>query len=65
MKFLIRKASDCDFNEEREINTLEELRELEKEHPGWYENKEDKDFIINFGNDETPAKIMIYDDWIE
>jgi hypothetical protein len=65
MRFLISKSSDCCFNDEREINTLEDLKALEKEHPGWHGKGKDKDFIINFGNDEVPARIIIYDDWIE
>lgn len=66
MKFIITKVSDHDFREEREISTLEDLKALEKEHPGWLGRyKEDKDFIINFGNAEAQPKITIYDDWIE
>ena len=65
MRFLISKVSDVDFNEEREISTLEELKALEKEHDGWQGTGKDKDFIINFGDNEKPAKIIIYDDWIE
>ena len=65
MRFIISKASDCGFYDEREINTIEDLKALEKDHPGWYGKGKDKDFIINFGDDEIPAKIMIYDDWIE
>lgn len=65
MRFLISKASDVNFNEEREINTLEELKALEKEHDGWHGEGENKDFIINFGDNGMPAKIMIYDDWVE
>ena len=65
MRFIISKASDSDFYDEREINTIEDLKLLEKEHPGWHGEGEYKDFIVNFGDDETPAKIMIYDAWIE
>lgn len=65
MKFLISKVSDINFTEEREINTMEELKELEKQHDGWHGEGGIKDFIVSFGDNETPAKIMIYDDWIE
>ena len=65
MKFLIFKASDHNFHEEREINTIEELKALEEIHPGWKNNGGYKDFIISFDNDVTLPTIMIYDDWIE
>ena len=64
MKFLILKASDDNFHEEREINTIEDLKALEEIHPGWENNGGYKDFIISFDN-KTFATIMIYDDWIE
>ena len=48
MKFLIFKASDHNFHEEREINTIEELKALEEIHPGWKNNGGYKDFIISF-----------------
>ena len=65
MKFLILKASDDNFHEEREINTIEDLKALEEIHPGWENNGGYKDFIISFDNNKTFATIMIYDDWIE
>jgi len=49
MKFQVTKASDWDYKEEVEINTLEELVELSK-----------KDGIILEGN-----HIKIYDDYVE
>ena len=33
MKFIIEKVSDSLFREEREINTIDELKQLAEEHP--------------------------------
>ena len=49
MKFQVTKASDWDYKEEVEINTLEELVDFSK-----------KDGIILEGN-----HIKIYDDYVE
>lgn len=65
MKFLIKKVSDNNFKEKREINTMQDLKELEKIHPGWQGEDRWKDFIVSFGDAEHPAEITIYDDYIE
>lgn len=50
MEFTLRKASDWDFEETVEINTLEDLKELQEKYkipdnPGIWENPS---LIINF-----------------
>lgn len=66
MKFVVKKVSDWKFNEEREINTVNDLKKLAEEHPGWHGKGESKDLIINFGWKEHPQPtITIYDDYIE
>lgn len=66
MKFIVTKVSDWRFNEEREINTVDDLKKLAEEHPGWHGNGESKDLIIHFGDKEHPQPtITIYDDYIE
>ena len=52
MIFYITKASDYDYKEEKEINTVEEIVELSKSYTG--------NGIIICGN-----QIEIYDDYIE
>jgi len=66
MKFVVKKVSDWRFSEEREINTVDDLKKLAEEHPGWHGNGENKDLIINFGDEDHPQPtITIYDDYIE
>lgn len=66
MKFVVTKVSDWSFREEREINTIDDLKNLAEEHPGWHGLGEDKDLIIHFGEEKHPQPtITIYDDYIE
>ena len=65
MKFVITKASDDKYRAEREINTIEDMKELLKEHPGWHDEGCPRKFIVSFEEDGNPAQIMIYDDWVE
>lgn len=66
MKFVVTKVSDWRFNEEREINTIDDLKKLAEEHPGWHGSGESKDLIIHFGDKGHPQQtITIYDDYIE
>lgn len=61
MKITLKKASDYSFKEEREINTLDDLKELEYEFNPW------GGLIISFNKDAySNAPICyIYDDYIE
>ena len=67
MKFVIEKASDDDFREEREINTVDDLQKLaEEEHRGWRGSGLSKDLIVCFADEERQdPTIIIYDTWIE
>ena len=65
MKFILKKASDCNFKEEIDINTLEDLKSLSDK----YDREE---LIINFHPhsylknwESCTQEIKIYDYWIE
>ena len=65
MEFRIRKASGCEYEERREINTVEDLKKLAEEHPTKAGAPED--LIVSFdgwGSRGVPT-IVIYDDYIE
>jgi hypothetical protein len=57
MTYILRKASDYNFEKEIDIDTLEQLRYLTDEHNSVYHYE----FVINFERME----IMIYDDYLE
>ena len=57
MKFILRKASSCEFEKEIEIKTIEDLEEISREY-----GKET--LLIDFFNVDI-KRITIYDDWIE
>lgn len=65
MNFNIRKASDDNFEEKREILTIDELKKLAKEfaEPG----NEYQNLIIYFsgGFFTKEPEIWIYDDYVE
>lgn len=66
MRFCIEKVSDPSFYAEREINTIEDLKELESIHPGWHNDGFQKDFIVSFAVGENGVNsVVIYDDWYE
>jgi hypothetical protein len=58
MTYLLRKASDYNFEKEIDIDTLEELRYLWNEETNSLYHHE---FVVNFARME----IMIYDDYLE
>lgn len=58
MKILVKKASDWDYKEEREVNTLKELQAI------------NDSIIIDFDVDvdtygDFDAIVTIYDDYVE
>ena len=57
MKFIVRKASDYDTTEEKEINTLEELYQIIE--------KEGNELIVGSTFDTQKPQIIIYDDYVE
>lgn len=63
MKVKLRKASDWNFEEVREVETLNDLKALEEEFSS--------ELIINFLDNEEKAEegvdidITIYDDYVE
>lgn len=61
MKILLVKSSNKDFKEKREINSIEDLKNLQKEFGDA--------LIIDFEsvdeNNNPCVKIEIYDDWRE
>ena len=62
MMFEIRKASDLDFSETREIKTIEDMMKVAEE----FSDKTDtrfkySDIIIDFDN----QTITIYDDYVD
>ena len=57
MKFLVTKASDLDYEEYVEINTLEELKALS--------DKYNEELVINFDSTRGFNQITIYDDYLE
>ena len=63
MKFIVQKASDIlpEYDEYREIKTIEDLMKLDKEFG-------EHGLIINFPNSKWPgyeATITIYDSYVE
>ena len=66
MEFVIRKASGGEYEERREINTVEDLKKLAEEHPA-YKTGAPEDLVVSFdgwGIRGVPM-IVIYDDYIE
>ena len=61
MLFEIRKASDYEYKEVKEINTLEELIEFFKENGDLIL----RDTLISENPDTQDMTIEIYDDWRE
>ena len=65
MEFRIRKASCGEYEERREINTVEDLKKLAEEHPTKTGAPEDLVVLFNgWGRLGVPT-IVIYDDYIE
>lgn len=62
MEFSIRKASDGEYEERREINTVEDLKKLAEEHPT--KTGAPEDLVVVFYGWNVPT-IVIYDDYIE
>lgn len=65
MEFEIMKASDLGYEESREINTVEDLKKLAKEHPK--KTGAPEDLVVLFDGWGSPGvpTIVIYDDYIE
>lgn len=65
MEFIITKASGGEYEERREINTVEDLKKLAEEHPTKTGAPEDL-VVLFYGWDRRgEPTIVIYDDYIE
>ena len=65
MEFKVTKASSSEYEEIREINTVEDLKKLAEEHPT--NTGAPEDLVVLFygwGRRGVPT-IVIYDDYIE
>ena len=65
MEFRIRKASGGEYEERREINTVEDLKKLAEEHPTKTGAPEDLVVMFNGWSCRGVPTIVIYDDYIE
>ena len=65
MEFRIIKASDGEYKERREINTVEDLKKLAEEHPTEQGKPEALVLLFNGWSGNGDPMIMIYDDYIE
>ena len=65
MEFRIRKASGGEYEERREINTVEDLKKLAEEHPKETGAPEDLVVMFNGWGGRGVPTIVIYDDYIE
>ena len=65
MEFIITKASCTEYEERREINTVEDLKKLAEEHPTKQGKPEDLILLFNGWSGNGDPTIMIYDDYIE
>ena len=65
MEFRIRKASDGEYEERREINTVEDFKKLAEEHPTKRGDPEDLILLFNGWSGRGVPTIVIYDDYIE
>jgi len=66
MTFKLTKASDWEFEETVEINTLEDLRSLQDRFRTQYRGWDTGTMIIDFYNDFDDAPtIKIYDFYVE
>ena len=65
MEFRVRKASGCEYEERREINTVEDLKKLAEEHPTKQGKPEDLILLFNDWSGNGDPTIVIYDDYIE
>jgi len=65
MEFRISKASGGEYEETREINTVEDLKKLAEEHPTKTGDPEDLIVLFNGWGVRGVPTIVIYDDYIE
>lgn len=70
MQFTVRKASDWNFKETIEINSLEELiqfveEKYSTEHSDWSEVFKDISGVIISKDKENNWELQIYDNYIE
>lgn len=64
MEFRIIKASGGEYEERREINTVEDLKKLAEEHPTKAGDPEA--LVVTFNGWGQPGPtIVVYDDYIE
>ena len=61
MVFNITKASDWEYRDTKEFNSLEELRDFVKKE---YAFKDAPACVLYFPEDKSPS-LQIYDSWIE
>lgn len=61
MIFNITKASDWEYRDTKEFNSLEELRDFVKKE---YAFKDTPACVLYFPEDKSPS-LQIYDSWIE
>ena len=64
MEFRVRKASGGEYEERREINTVEDLKKLAEEHPTKAGDPECLIVAFN-GWCRSEPTIVVYDDYIE
>ena len=65
MEFRITKASDGEYEERREINTVEDFKKLAEEYPTKTGAPEDLVVLFNGWGRRGEPTIVIYDDYIE
>ena len=65
MKFKVIKASSSEYEERREINTVEDLKKLAEEHPTKTGAPEDLVVLFYGWSRRGEPTIVIYDDYIE
>ncbi len=65
MEFRIRRLSISEYEERREINTVEDLKKLAEEHPTKTGAPEDLLVLFNGWGSRGVPTIVIYDDYIE
>lgn len=65
MEFRIEKASNGEYEERREINTVEDFKKLAEEHPTKTGAPEDLVVLFNGWGRRGVPTIVIYDDYIE
>lgn len=65
MKFRIRQLSVSEYEERREINTVDDLKKLAEEHPTKTGAPEDLLVLFNGWGSRGVPTIVVYDDYID